>query len=103
MKIYIGNLDSKVTDEQLQSLLGSYGDVSSAQVQYDAFTGASGGFGFVEMADEEAAKKAISELNGSVLNGRNITVHEAELKSIHKGSYKVGNGSVTVYRFRKNK
>lgn len=103
MYIQIANLDSKITDKELQALFDPFGEVSSAQIQYDAFTGASRGFGYVEMADESSAQKAIAELNGSVVNGRNITVSQAEPKAEHKGSYKVGNGSVSIFRFRKNK
>lgn len=103
MNIQITNLDSKVTDEQLRSLFDSYGEVSFAQIQYDAFTGASRGFGYVEMTDEASGQKAIAELNGSILSGCNISVSETAPKPVQKGSYKVGNGSVTTFRFRKNK
>ena len=65
MNIFIGSLPFAVKDEALKELFATYGEVSSARVVTDKFTGRSKGFGFVEMEDEVAAKKAIAELNGS--------------------------------------
>jgi RNA recognition motif-containing protein len=101
MNIYIANLDSAIDHEQLKELFASYGEVESAEVVKDVFTGASRGFGYVQMSDE-AAKNAIKELNQTVLHTLTITVEEAPEKKEQKGSYKVGNGAVNVYRFRKN-
>jgi RNA recognition motif-containing protein len=67
----------------------------------DLFTDVSRGFGYVEMEDD-AAEKAISELNQTVLNDLKLTVKEAPVAAERKGSYKVGNGAVNAYRFRKN-
>lgn len=77
MNIFIGSLPFAVKDEALKELFATYGEVSSARVVTDKFTGRSKGFGFVEMEDEAAAKKAIAELNGSEMQGRTIVVNEA--------------------------
>ncbi|HOH71259.1 MAG TPA: RNA-binding protein [Paludibacteraceae bacterium] len=77
MNIFIGSLPFAVKDEALKELFATYGEVSSARVVTDKFTGRSKGFGFVEMEDEVAAKKAIAELNGSEIQGRTIVVNEA--------------------------
>jgi RNA recognition motif-containing protein len=78
MKIYVGNLAYSVTDEQLQTAFGAFGEVSSATVISDKFSGQSKGFGFVEMPDNAAAEKAIQSLNGTPIAGRNVKVNEAK-------------------------
>jgi RNA recognition motif-containing protein len=78
MRIYVGNLAYGVTDEQLQSAFGAFGEVSSATVVTDKFSGQSKGFGFVEMPDAAAAAKAIQSLNGTPIAGRNVKVNEAK-------------------------
>ena len=78
MKIYVGNLAYSVTDEQLESAFGAFGEVSSATVITDKFSGQSKGFGFVEMPDSSAASKAIQSLNGTPIAGRNVKVNEAK-------------------------
>jgi hypothetical protein len=78
MKIYVGNLAYSVTDEQLESAFGAFGEVSSATVITDKFSGQSKGFGFVEMPDSAAAAKAIQSLNGTPISGRNVKVNEAK-------------------------
>lgn len=77
MNIYVSNLSYNVTDEDLQEFFAEYGEVTSARVITDKFTNRSRGFGFVEMSDDEAAKKAIAELDGGVVEGRAIKVSEA--------------------------
>lgn len=77
MNIYVGNLDFKVNEQELEDLFSAYGTVSSAKVITDKYSGRSKGFGFVEMDDDSEAKAAIEELNGSSHNDRNITVNEA--------------------------
>ena len=101
MNIYIENLDSAIENEDLRQLFTPFGDVTSAEVTKDVFTGLSRGFGYVEMEDN-AARAAIIQLNQSVVNNLTIRVHEAPPKKAQKGSYKVGSGAVNVYRFRKN-
>ena len=102
MNIHITNLDGTVTETQLKELFAGHGTVTSVEVATDVFTNTPRGFGFVEMEDEAAAKKAIESLNNSELNNKVISVREAQPKEVHKGSYKVGNGAVNMYRFRKN-
>lgn len=78
-KIYVGNLPWSATDADLRELFSSVGSVSSASVITDRDTGRSRGFGFVEMDDGDA-EKAISELNGRDLGGRQLRVNEAQDK-----------------------
>ena len=80
MNIYISNLSFQITDEDLRDLFAEYGEVSSAKVITDKFTGDSRGFGFVEMPQDEAANKAIAELDKSKWDGRNINVSVARPK-----------------------
>jgi RNA recognition motif-containing protein len=80
MNIYVSNLGFNVQDKDLSSLFAPYGEVSSAKVINDKFTGQSRGFGFVEMSDDEAARKAISELDQKSVDGRSIKVVEARPK-----------------------
>ena len=77
MNIYISNLSFKVEDSDLKQLFEEYGEVTSAKVISDHYTGRSRGFGFVEMPDNEAANKAITELNQAEYDGKVITVNEA--------------------------
>ncbi len=102
MNIHITNLDGSITEMQLKELFAGHGTVTSAEVATDVFTGAPRGFGFVEMEDEAAARQAIERLNNSELANKVISVREAQPREVHKGSYKVGNGAVNMYRFRKN-
>ena len=80
MNIYVSNLSFNVQDEDLREFFTEYGEVSSAKVITDKFTGKSRGFGFVEMSDDEAAKKAIAELDQATVEGRAIRVMEAKPK-----------------------
>ena len=77
MNIFVSNLSFNVTDEDLNDFFAEYGEVSSAKVIMDKFTGQSRGFGFVEMSDDEQARKAIAELDGGMVEGRAIRVSEA--------------------------
>ena len=78
MNIYVSNLSFNVQDEDLREFFAEYGEVSSAKVITDKFTQKSRGFGFVEMPDDEAAQKAIKELDGAHVEGRAITVTVAK-------------------------
>jgi RNA recognition motif-containing protein len=80
MNIYVSNLSFNVQDEDLKEFFTPYGEVSSAKIINDKETGRSRGFGFVEMPDEAASKKAIAELDGAEVEGRNIKVMEAKPK-----------------------
>jgi len=77
MDIYVGNLSYSTSSEDLRELFSAYGEVTSANVISDRDSGRSKGFGFVEMANAEEARTAISKLNGAEVSGRNITVNEA--------------------------
>ena len=76
-KVYVGNLPYNVTEERLQQHFAQHGSVLSARIITDKFTGRSKGFGFVEMGGDQDAAKAISALNGTDFEGRNIVVSEA--------------------------
>lgn len=77
MNIFVGNLSYQATDEDLRAAFEAYGQVSSASVIIDKFTGKSRGFGFVEMPNAEEGQRAIQALNESQLKGRPIKVNEA--------------------------
>ena len=79
--LYVGNLTFNTTSADLQNLFGQYGEVTKAQVITDRDSGRSRGFGFVEMAQADAAQTAISELNGHNLDGRDLTVNMAKERS----------------------
>ena len=100
MNIYVSNLSFNVQDEDLKGFFTPYGEVTSAKVIMDKFTGKSKGFGFVEMANDTAAKQAISELDNGVVEGRNIKVMEArpreERPARNNGSFRNDN------RFKKS-
>jgi RNA recognition motif-containing protein len=78
MNIYVGNLDYKVNESDLESLFSEYGTVSSVKIISDKYNGRSKGFGFVEMENHDEANKAVSGLNGSSLKSRDITVNESK-------------------------
>ena len=77
-KLYVGNLAYSVTNADLEQLFSQAGQVQSAAVIMDKFSGQSKGFGFVEMANADEASKAIAQFNESELKGRNIKVNEAK-------------------------
>lgn len=77
MNIYIGNLNYKVKEADLQQVMEEYAPVSSVKLIKDRETGKSKGFGFVEMENEAAARQAIEELNGADYEGRTMVVKEA--------------------------
>ena len=78
MNIYVGNLDFKVNENDLENLFQEYGETSSVKIITDKYSGRSKGFGFVIMDDQDEAKRAIEELNGVTLKDREITVNEAK-------------------------
>lgn len=77
MNIYVGNLASDVTNEDLSNLFSQYGQVKEAKVIRDMFSQESRGFGFVEMPGQTEAENAIKELNTKELKGKNLVVNEA--------------------------
>lgn len=76
-KLYVGNLSYQTTDQQLNDLFAEAGNVASAQVVTDRYTGQSRGFGFVEMATEDEAQQAIAAINGRNVGGRALVVNES--------------------------
>lgn len=76
-KLFIGSLPWAVNDQELEELFKDFGTIVSAKVIIDRESGRSKGFGFVEFADDDAAKAAMEKLNGSDLQGRTIVVSEA--------------------------
>ena len=89
-------------NEDLQNLFAPHGEVASAEIAIDGFTEQSRGFGYVEMPVDAEARAAIAALNRKEVDGLQLKVQEAEPKELKRGSYKVGNGGVNPYRFKKN-
>jgi cold-inducible RNA-binding protein len=79
-KLFVGGLSFNTTDDGLREGFARFGEITEAKVITDRDTGRSRGFGFVTFTDEQAAQKAIAELNGTEFDGRNIKVNEAEDK-----------------------
>ncbi len=77
MRIYVGNLSYNVTDDDLRELFSEYGELASAEVIKDKFSGQSKGFGFVDVPGSAEAATAIKELNDTMYQGRKLTVNEA--------------------------
>ncbi|WP_321373962.1 RNA-binding protein [uncultured Draconibacterium sp.] len=95
MNIYIGNLPFNMGEEDLREIFEEYGEVASAKIIMDKFTGRSKGFGFVEMEDDSEANKAIEELNNAEVAGRNIKVNESKPRENNNrggGGYNRGGG-----------
>lgn len=97
MNIYIGNLTSDVSDQELRDLFQKYGEVESAKVIKDRMTGESRGFGFVEMKVKAEAQTAMEELDGSELSGRHIIVNEARPRT--QGRRNKGRGGGGRWRY----
>jgi len=85
MNIYISNLSFTILDKDLRGFFSEYGEVSSAKIIMDRVTMRSRGFGFVEMPDEEASRKAIAGLDGTTKDGKTIQVTEARPKKATAG------------------
>lgn len=91
-KLYVGNLSYQMTEQELRDIFSPIGEVVSAKIITDAATGRSKGFGFVEMASDEEADKAIAELNGSNVMDRPVTVNEARPQTAGRGGRMGGRG-----------
>jgi RNA recognition motif-containing protein len=85
MNIYVGNLPHRTTENELREAFEAYGEVSSAAIIKDKFTGDSRGFGFVEMPNKSEAENAINEMNGQDFGGRTLTVNEARPREERSG------------------
>lgn len=80
MKVYVGNLPFSFSNEKLSEIFSKFGEVSEAVVIKDKYSGRSKGFGFVTFVEDADAQKAISEMNGSEIEGRALKVNEARPK-----------------------
>ena len=100
MNIYVSNLSFNVQDEDLREFFTPYGEVTSAKIIMDKETNRSRGFGFVEMSDDSAAKKAIAELDQASVEGRTVKVMEAKPKPERSFS---GGGFNNNKSFNKNR
>lgn len=78
MNIYVGNLSFDVSQDELQQAFAAHGEVASASIIEDKYTGKSRGFGFVEMPKSDEARVAIEQMNGVDLKGRQLNVNEAK-------------------------
>ena len=85
MNIYVGNLSYETSEDELRKAFEAFGEVTSANIIKDQYTGQSKGFGFVEMSDRSKAMEAIEKLNATELAGRNIKVNEARPKNNSRG------------------
>lgn len=85
MNIFVGSLPYRYQEADLSALFSNYGEVTTARIIKDRATGRSKGYGFVEMADDEAAQRAINELNGSEVMGRTIVVNVAQERAPREG------------------
>jgi len=92
MNIYVGNLSPDVTEDDLRQAFAPFGQVESANVIKDKFSGESRGFGFVEMPSRTEAQAAITEMNGKDLKGRTLNVNEARPKVERRGGGGGGGG-----------
>jgi RNA recognition motif-containing protein len=93
MNIYVGSLHFKMNEAELKELFEEYGEVTTAKIIIDKYSGKSKGFGFVEMPNEAEAKKAIKELNGAEVQGRNIIVNESIERTDKRSNYRGGGDS----------
>ena len=90
-KLYVGNLSFNTTQAQVRELFAQAGEVTEVNLITDRYTGTPKGFGFVEMATEEAAQEAIQRFNGYSLDNRALTVNEARPRAEGTGSYSKSN------------
>jgi RNA recognition motif-containing protein len=77
MNIYVGNLNYNLSEDELEKVFSPYGEVASVKIIRDKYTDQSKGFGFIEMTNDADAQKAIDELNGTEIKGRELRVNQA--------------------------
>jgi cold-inducible RNA-binding protein len=90
--LFVGNLPFTATEDELRGMFSAFGEVQQVRIMTDRDTGRSRGFAFVEIADDEAAAKAIADLNGKDFGGRQLTINEARPKPERKGGFGSGGG-----------
>ena len=96
MKVFVGNLSFRTTEESVRSLFETHGNVERVSILTDRDTGRSRGFGFVEMPNDAEAAKAVNALGGRELDGRSLTVNEARPKvdrEFGSGAFRANSGS----------
>ncbi len=103
MNIYVSNLSFNVQDEDLREFFAPFGEVTSAKIIMDKITNQSRGFGFVEMPDEAASKKAIAELDGATVENRTIKVNEARPKEARPARNDSGRNFNNANSYNKNR
>ena len=96
MKLFVGNLNYALQEQELEALFSQYGEVNSVKIIMDRESGRSRGFGFVEMSDDSEGQRSIDELDGFELKGRSLKVSQAVEKS---GSRPGGGGSFNRNRY----
>jgi RNA recognition motif-containing protein len=101
MKIYVGNLSYRTTEEEIEQLFADFGDVKSVQIIKDKMSGRSKGFGFVEMEDDAEAKEAIEALHETDFAERNLVVNEARPMNpdSRRGDSRAGRGQQDRRRY----
>ena len=99
MNIYVGNLSYELTEEDLKKAFEAYGEVVSAKVIKDEYSGRSKGFGFVEMSNNAEAEAAIAGLNGKELKGRAVKVNQANPRREGRGGGRGRQGNFNRRRF----
>lgn len=92
MNIFVAKLNYDTQEDELRAAFEEFGEVTSANIIMDKFTGRSKGFGFVEMPNDDEAQAAINELNDSEMDGRTIVVKKAEPRENRGGGRRGGGG-----------
>jgi RNA recognition motif-containing protein len=99
MNIYVGNLHFNLSEDELKEIFEEYGEVTSAKVITDKYSGRSKGFGFVEMPNDAEGEAAIKNLNGVDMKGRNMTVNQSEER---KDNFRKDNNRRSNNNYRSN-
>jgi len=92
LKLYVGNINFRTTEESLEHLFSNYGQVDEVAIINDRETGRSRGFAFVTMGNDEEAQQAIEQLNNTEFEGRNLTINEARPREARGGGGGGGGG-----------
>ena len=92
MNIFVAKLNFDTREDHLKEVFEEFGEVSSAKIIMDKFTGRSKGYGFIEMPNDDEAQNAINDLNDSELDGRNIVVKKAEPRENNRNNRRGGGG-----------
>ena len=99
MNLYVGNLSFNTSESDLEGLFAAYGQVESAKVITDRYSGQSRGFGFVEMSSRSEGEQAMADLNGKEVDNRQIKVNEAKPRNNNRGGGGYGGGRGGGWKF----